>query len=145
MQTPQQDSVDLHNPPAHLLREARPSLRILLAEDNRVNQVLARRLLEKKGHTVVTANNGLEALVFLKTQSFDVALMDVQMPEMGGFEATLAVRETERTSKKHLPIIALTAHAMKGDEERCLAAGMDGYIAKPIRKMELFALLERVT
>jgi PAS domain S-box-containing protein len=145
MQTPQQDSVDLHNPPAHLLREARPALRILLAEDNRVNQVLARRLLEKKGHTVVTANNGLEALVFLETQSFDVALMDVQMPQMGGFEATLAVRETERTSKKHLPIIALTAHAMKGDEERCLAAGMDGYIAKPIRKMELFALLERVT
>jgi two-component system, sensor histidine kinase and response regulator len=127
------------------LYEVRPALRILLAEDNPVNQVLARRLLEKKGHTVVTANNGLEALAFLETESFDVALMDLQMPEVDGFEATHVVRERERTTKKHLPIIALTAHAMKGDEERCLAAGMDGYVSKPIRNTELFAVLERVT
>jgi PAS domain S-box-containing protein len=136
---------DGRNLPAHLLREARPTLRILLAEDNPVNRALARRLLENKGHTVVTANNGLEALAFLETESFDVALMDVQMPEMNGFEATRALRQKERTSKKHLPIIALTAHAMKGDEERCLAAGMDAYISKPIRNTELLALLERVT
>jgi two-component system sensor histidine kinase/response regulator len=129
----------------HLLREARPALRILLAEDNPTNQVLARRLLEKKGHTVVIANNGLEALAFLETESFDAVLMDLQMPNMDGFEATHAVREEERTTQKHLPIIALTAHAMKGDEERCLAAGMDGYISKPIRSTELFAVLERIT
>jgi two-component system sensor histidine kinase/response regulator len=141
---PDQKSRPVRNAP-QLLREARPTLRILLAEDNPVNQVLARRLLEKKGHTVVTANNGLEALAFLETESFDVALMDLQMPEMDGFEATHAVRERERTTKKHLPIIALTAHAMKGDEERCLAAGMNGYISKPIRSTELFALLDRVT
>jgi two-component system, sensor histidine kinase and response regulator len=129
----------------HLLHEARAALRILLAEDNPVNQMLARRLLEKKGHTVVIANNGLEALAFLEAESFDAALMDLQMPEMDGFEATQAVREREQATKKHLPIIALTAHAMKGDEERCLAAGMDGYISKPIRSTELFALLDRIT
>jgi two-component system sensor histidine kinase/response regulator len=128
----------------HSLREARPGFRILLAEDNAVNQMLARRLLEKKGHTVVTANNGLEALAILETESFDAALMDMQMPEMDGFEATQAIREKERRSGKHLPIVALTAHAMKGDEERCLAVGMDGYISKPIRTQELFAILERL-
>jgi two-component system, sensor histidine kinase and response regulator len=128
----------------HSLREARPVFRILLAEDNAVNRLLARRLLEQKGHTVVTANNGREALAVLETQSFDAALMDVQMPEMDGFEATHAVREKERSSGEHLPIIALTAHAMKGDQERCLAAGMDGYISKPIQTTELFALLERL-
>lgn len=128
----------------HSLREARPVFRILLAEDNAVNRLLARRLLEQKGHTVVTANNGREALAMLETQSFDAALMDVQMPEMDGFEATHAVRDKERSSGEHLPIIALTAHAMKGDQERCLAAGMDGYISKPIQTTELFALLERL-
>jgi CheY-like chemotaxis protein len=91
------------------------------------------------------ATNGLEALeAILKMESFDAALMDVQMPQMDGFEATQAIREAEQTSGNHLPIIALTAHAMKGDEERCLAAGMDGYISKPIRAAELFAVLERL-
>jgi CheY-like chemotaxis protein len=125
-------------------REAKTGLRILLAEDNPVNQVLAKRLLDKMGHTVVIANNGVEALKAIQQMGpFDAALMDVQMPEMDGFEATRAVREIERESGNHLPIIALTAHAMKRDEERCLAAGMDGYISKPIRVADLFAILER--
>jgi signal transduction histidine kinase/CheY-like chemotaxis protein len=128
----------------HSVHEARPSLRFLLAEDNTVNQVLARRLLEKMGNTVVVVNNGLEALAILETESFDAALMDVQMPEMDGLEATQAIREKERISGKHLPIIALTAHAMKGDEERCLAAGVDGYITKPIHSADLFTILERL-
>jgi CheY-like chemotaxis protein len=127
------------------LREATPGLRILLAEDNVVNQALAKRLLEKMGHTVVIAANGSEALAaVLEMESFDAALMDVQMPQMDGFEATQAIREAEQTGGNHLPIIALTAHAMKGDEERCLAAGMDGYISKPIRAAELLAVLERL-
>jgi PAS domain S-box-containing protein len=125
-------------------REGRPGRRILLVEDNVVNQVLARRLLERQGHTVVVANNGLEALAFLQEQSFDIALMDVQMPEMDGLAATRALRAKECVSGKHLPIIALTAHAMKGDEERCLDAGMDGYISKPIQKTELFSLIHRL-
>jgi CheY-like chemotaxis protein len=127
------------------LLEAKHGLRILLAEDNAVNQVLARRLLEKMGHTVVVVNNGLEAVkAILETESFDAALMDVQMPEMDGFEATQAIRAAERTSGNHLPIVALTAHAMKGDEERCLAVGMDGYISKPIRTAELVAIFEQL-
>jgi two-component system, sensor histidine kinase and response regulator len=96
------------------------------------------------GNTVVVVNNGLEALAILETESFDAALMDVQMPEMDGLEATQAIREKERISGKHLPIIALTAHAMKGDEERCLAVGVDGYITKPIHSAELFTILERL-
>ncbi len=127
------------------LREAKPGLRILLAEDNAVNQAVAKRLLENMGHAVVIGTNGVEALkAILETESFDAALMDVQMPEMDGFEATQAIREAERTSGNHLPIIALTAHAMKDDEERCLAVGMDGYISKPIRTADLFATLERL-
>jgi two-component system, sensor histidine kinase and response regulator len=117
-------------------------LRILVAEDNRVNQVLVRRLLEQRGHTVVVAGNGLEALARLETSSFDMVLMDVQMPEMDGFEATRAIREKERSGTTRLPIIALTAHAMKGDQERCLAAGMDGYVSKPLQPAELFATIE---
>src|SRR5579872_3044812 len=129
----------------HSLRETRPILRVLLAEDNRVNQMLARRLLEQRGHTVAVANNGLEVLALLETAAFDVVLMDVQMPEMDGFEATRAIREKEQAGgSHHLPIIALTAHAMKGDEERCLAAGMDGYLAKPIQSIELFVAIERL-
>ena len=127
----------------HLLREARSSLRVLLAEDNRVNQVLAVRLLEQKGHSVTVANNGLEALAILETRNFDIVLMDVQMPEMDGFEATRIVREKEGPSGNHLPIIALTAYAMKGDPERCLAAGMDAYISKPLQVTELYAAMER--
>jgi signal transduction histidine kinase/CheY-like chemotaxis protein len=129
----------------HSLREGRPGFRILLAEDNAVNQALAKRLLENMGHTVVMASNGFEALKAIQEMgSFDAALMDVQMPEMDGFEATKAIREAERTSGNHLPIIAVTAHAMKEDEERCVAAGMDGYVSKPIRPAALSAVLERL-
>ena len=120
----------------HSLREARPSGRILLVEDNAVNQLVARRLLEKSGHSVEVANNGREALAILEAASFEgfaCALMDVQMPEMDGFECTAIIRERERkTPGVHLPIIAMTAHTMKGDAERCLAAGMDAYVSKPI-------------
>src|SRR5262249_11300875 len=101
-------------------------LRVLLAEDNPVNQKLAQRLLQKMGHTVVVANNGLEAVEAAGCEEFDVVLMDVQMPVMGGFEATAALREREKPAGPRLPIIALTAHAMKGDRERCLGGGMDG-------------------
>ena len=127
----------------HSLRENSNHLRILLVEDNAVNQVLAVRLLEKRGHTVVVAGNGKEALAALEKQSFDLVLMDVQMPEMDGFEATIAIREKEKTSGNHVPIIAMTAHAMVGDKERCLEAGMDDYISKPIRPEELNDFLKR--
>jgi PAS domain S-box-containing protein len=127
----------------HSIREAGNHLSILLAEDNAVNRLLAVRLLEKRGHTVTVAGNGKEALAALEKQSFDLVLMDVQMPEMDGFEATAAIREKEKHSGSHLPVIAMTAHAMVGDRERCLAAGMDDYITKPIRIDELTSLLVR--
>src|SRR6267142_5542494 len=118
------------------------SLRVLLAEDNRVNQRLGMRLLEKRGHSVVVASNGGEALTAFDNEDFDLLLMDLQMPEMDGFEATTAIRMKEKGSTNHLPIVALTAHAMKGDREKCLAGGMDGYLTKPIRPQELDELLE---
>jgi len=117
-------------------------LRVLVAEDNAVNQRLATRLLEKRGHRVTVSGNGREAVEALANQTFDLVLMDVQMPEMDGFEATAAIRENEKHNGTHIPIIALTAHAMKGDKERCLAAGMDGYLTKPIRSQELDEILE---
>jgi CheY-like chemotaxis protein len=122
-------------------------LRVLVAEDNLVNQKLMVRLLEKRGHHVSVVSTGTEALQALEQQPFDVALMDVQMPDMGGFEATAAIRSREMLNSEgsrspHLPIIAMTAHAMKGDRERCLAAGMDGYIAKPIQARELYETVE---
>ena len=117
--------------------EAARSLHVLLAEDNAVNQRLVVRTLEKHGHTVVVASSGKEAMAALDWQTFDLVLMDVQMPEMDGFEATLAVRARERTTGGHVPIVAMTAHAMQGDRERCLEVGMDGYIAKPIQAKEL--------
>ncbi len=117
-------------------------LRILLAEDNAVNQKVAVRLLENRGHTVTVASNGHEALAALEREQFHVVLMDIQMPEMDGFEATLAIRRQERDTGKHLPIIAMTANAMKGDQEKCLAAGMDAYISKPINPKHLFEVVE---
>ncbi|MEN6424415.1 MAG: response regulator, partial [Phycisphaerales bacterium] len=119
-------------------------LRILLAEDGLVNQKVAVSLLEQRGHGVTVANNGQEALAALDRGSFDVVLMDVQMPTMDGFEATARIREKEEGSGLHLPIIAMTAHAMKGDRERCLAAGMDSYIAKPIRAKEFYEIVEGI-
>jgi len=123
-------------------REPSVSLRVLLVEDNLVNQRLAMRLLEKRGHSVVVASNGGEALTAFDNEDFDLLLMDLQMPEMDGFEATTAIRMKEKGSTNHLPIVALTAHAMKGDREKCLAGGMDGYLTKPIRPQELDELLE---
>jgi CheY-like chemotaxis protein len=131
----------------HSLRESRRKLRVLLVEDNAVNQLVAARLLGKRGHTVVIAGNGKEALAALDERGsvgFDLILMDVQMPEMDGFEATKVVRTREQSSGQHLPIIAMTAHAMKGDKERCLAAGMDRYVSKPIQVEELFAAIDGV-
>jgi PAS domain S-box-containing protein len=118
-------------------------LRVLLAEDNAVNQKLMVRLLEKQGHRVTVAGDGREVLAALERESFDVALMDVQMPEIDGFEATAAIRRGEQVTGRHLPIIAMTAHAMKGDRERCLKAGMDAYVSKPIQASELFEVLEK--
>jgi CheY-like chemotaxis protein len=117
-------------------------LRVLLAEDNAVNQRLGVRLLERRGHSVTVAANGRAALKALEEEEFDLVLMDVQMPEMDGLEATAAIRNKEKLSGNHQAVIALTAHSMKGDQERCLAAGMDGYLSKPIRPDELDAVLE---
>jgi two-component system sensor histidine kinase/response regulator len=127
----------------HSLRENRGRLRILLAEDNRVNQLLAVRLLERRGYEVAVAGNGQEALEALNKQAFDLVLMDVQMPEMDGLQATAAIRKGEMKSGKHIPIVAMTAHAMAGDKEHCLEAGMDDYITKPIRLEQLLDVLER--
>ena len=127
---------------AHSGLGAKHSLSILLAEDNRVNQKLAITLLEKWGHSVVLANNGLEAIEHYRTQDFDLILMDLQMPEMGGIEATQIIRESEKSSGKHTPIFAMTANAMREDRERCVVAGMDDYIAKPLNTEQLFAKLQ---
>jgi two-component system sensor histidine kinase/response regulator len=130
----------------HSLREARLKGRILLVEDNGVNQLVARRLLEKRGHTVVVANNGREALAILEEEAFEgfgCVLMDVQMPEMDGLECTGIIRDREPVARFRLPIIAMTADAMKGDDARCLAAGMDAYLSKPIQPDRLFDLIER--
>jgi CheY-like chemotaxis protein len=116
--------------------------RVLLAEDNIVNQRLAMRILEKAGYRVTVVNNGREALAELESRAFDLVLMDVQMPEMDGFEATAAIRTWEKVTGGHIPIIAMTAHALKGDEERCLQSGMDAYIAKPIRSADLLELVK---
>jgi CheY-like chemotaxis protein len=116
----------------------------LLAEDSLVNQKLALSLLGKHGHTVTVANNGREAVAAVKNDNYDLVLMDVQMPEMDGLEATGVIRAVEKQTGGHLPIIAMTAHAMKGDRETCLEAGMDEYVSKPIRPRQLFDTLEKV-
>ena len=120
------------------------ALRVLLAEDNVINQKFAVRLLEKNGHEVMVAQTGKEVLEKLDQCSFDLVLMDVQMPEMDGLTATAAIRHQEQKTGNHIPIIAMTAHAMKGDRERCLAAGMDGYLSKPINSRELFQTIHTV-
>ncbi len=119
-------------------------LQILLAEDNRVNQIVAIRMLEKMGHAVVVARNGQIVLSMLTTSRFDLVLMDIQMPELDGLTVTRRIRESEQSTQQHLPIIAMTAHAMKGDRERCIAAGMDGYVTKPINYALLAAAIGSV-
>jgi CheY-like chemotaxis protein len=109
-----------------------------LAEDSLVNQKLASALLEKEGHSVTVVGNGMKAVEAFQSQEFDVVLMDVQMPDMDGFEATVAIRGKQEKSGRRVPIIAMTAHALKGDRERCLEAGMDEYVAKPIKARQLF-------
>ncbi len=143
----------LGNPPAEAVEvvqttlppsRAGRALRLLLAEDNLVNQKLAVRLLEKQGHTVTIAANGVEAMAAVEREPFDLVLMDVQMPEMDGFEATAAIRAHERGTGRHVPILAMTAYAMKGDRERCLAAGMDGYVSKPIQPRKLWQAIKQL-
>ncbi|MGQ9576232.1 MAG: response regulator [Thermoguttaceae bacterium] len=133
MGQPEEDRVEAAAPP----RLARP-LRILLVEDSLVNQKLVKALLQRQGHTVVVANDGQEAVAAFQAQPFDLVLMDIQMPQMDGLEATAAIRRAEKKKGTHVPIIAMTAHAMHGDRQRCLEAGMDEYLAKPIRAQRLF-------
>jgi two-component system sensor histidine kinase/response regulator len=130
--------------PATPAGSSRP-LRVLLAEDNPVNTRLMKAMLDSRGHITTAVATGRDAVAAVAADaSFDLALMDVQMPQMDGLEATAAIRKLERGTPRRLPIIALTAHAMKGDSEACLAAGMDAYLAKPIHAVELFALIERL-
>jgi CheY-like chemotaxis protein len=133
-------------PPAHdeKVTESLRHLSILLAEDNAMNKRLATRLLEKRGHKITSVSNGREALEALEQARFDVILMDVQMPVMDGWMATQAIRERERGTEEHVPILALTAHAMKHDQEQCLAAGMDGYLSKPFQPAELYQAVESI-
>ena len=126
----------------HSLRESRHNLHILIAEDNPVNQKLARCILEKRGHTVMIVNNGKEAITALEEEQFNLVLMDIQMPEMNGYDATAFIRQKEKKTGSHIPIIAMTAYAMKGDLERCLEAGMDAYISKPIQPEKVFEIIE---
>jgi two-component system sensor histidine kinase/response regulator len=125
-------------------RPSLPLLNVLLAEDGLVNQTVARRLLEKQGHSVKVVGDGHEALQAIETGTFDVVLMDIQMPGLDGFAATTEIRRREAGTGRHTPIVAMTAHAMKGDRERCLEASMDGYVSKPIHSRELFAAIANV-
>jgi CheY-like chemotaxis protein len=129
---------------AQSFAETPKGIRILVAEDNPVNRLVAVRLLEKQGHKVQTAANGIEAVTEVEKQDFDLVLMDVQMPEMDGVDATKAIRLREKQTRKHVNIVAVTAHAMAADREICLAAGMDGYISKPMKKEDLLSTIERL-
>ena len=135
-------AIDAASSTAGMPRLTRTGLRVLVAEDNAVNQRVAVGLLKKAGHSVVVAENGRVALEVLAAQDFDLILMDVQMPEMNGFEATAEIRRREQFSGQHIPVIAMTAHAMVGDKEQCLKAGMDRYVSKPVREHELLAAIE---
>jgi CheY-like chemotaxis protein len=123
---------------------ARHAYRILIAEDNLVNQRVAIYMLEKQGHQVAGAMNGEEALAAMERENFELVLMDVQMPKMDGFQATRLIRAKEKETGLHIPIIAMTAHAMKGDREKCLDVGMDDYIAKPLNVKQLSETIARV-
>ncbi|HEY5313724.1 MAG TPA: response regulator, partial [Pirellulales bacterium] len=122
--------------------EAVRSLQVLLADDNPVNQMTGATMLQKLGHAVEVANNGHEAIERIGAQKFDIVFMDVQMPEMDGLTATREIRKSEHAMGKHIPIVAMTAHAMKGDRERCIEVGMDGYISKPIEAAQLYRAIE---
>jgi CheY-like chemotaxis protein len=126
------------------LQSREPGLRILLADDNIVNQKVAGRMLQKEGHTITVVDSGFAVLEALERQAFDLVLMDVQMPGMDGVEATISIRRNEKISGNHIPIIALTAHAMSQDRDRCLIAGMDAYVTKPIRPETLKDEIRRV-
>lgn len=128
----------------HSLREPAHGLHILLAEDNLINQKIAVRILENRGQTVTVSEDGEQVLAALDKESFDLILMDVQMPKLDGFQATTAIRDKEKKTGAHIPIIAMTAHAMKGDRERCLESGMDDYIAKPLKPNEILATIDRL-
>ncbi len=117
---------------------------ILIAEDNSVNRQLLTRLLEKRGHRVTVAVDGREAIERFRRGSFDIVMLDVQMPEYSGLEVVGMIREHEKETRRHTPVIALTAHAMTGDRERCIEAGMDDYVAKPIKRDELLSAINRV-
>ena len=127
----------------HTIEDARRRLKILLAEDNIINQKLAAKMLENRGHHVHIASNGQEAIEALIRERYDLALMDIQMPEMDGLEATARIRDREKQEGSHIPIVAMTAHAMKGDREKCLAAGMDDYLSKPIKATDLYDMIDR--
>jgi signal transduction histidine kinase/ActR/RegA family two-component response regulator len=145
VETPLPEQITHHSRSSKLTEKVDRPLHVLLAEDNPINQELAVELLEMRGHSVRIAGNGIEVLAALERESFDVILMDVQMPEMDGFQATGAIRSREKQSGAHIPIIAITGYAMKGDRQRCLDAGMDGYISKPLRSKELFDVVEQFT
>ena len=132
--------------PASAALPLRPSrsLRILLAEDTPASRLFATEVLQERGHTVQIAEDGREAFELVQQQDFDVVLMDVQMPVMDGFQTTAAIRSLPDPAKSRLPIVAITAHVMQGDEQRCLAAGMDGYLSKPLRSQVLIELVERL-
>jgi CheY-like chemotaxis protein len=126
--------------------EAKPrGFRILVCEDNLINQKVAMRMLNSQGHAVTIGDDGRKALAALEAEPFDVVLMDVQMPVMDGLEAVAEIRKREKSRGGHIPVIAMTAHTLKGDRERCRAAGMDGYVSKPIDKRQLFETLDRLT
>ncbi len=137
----------LVNPPSFVapIESAKESLRILLVEDNAINRALATALLQKRGHTLAQAANGREAVDAAAREPFDLIFMDVQLPEMDGLEATRRIRKMERATGRHTTIVAMTAHAMTGDRERCLECGMDGYLSKPLEKAALIAVLDRTT
>ena len=120
-------------------------MRILLVEDNTINRILVTVMLEKHGHFLIHAANGREALEMIARENFDLIFMDVQMPEMDGFEATRRIREAEQATGRRTPIVAITAYALTGDRARCLAAGMDDYLSKPLLKTDLFELMARVS
>ena len=136
---------EMKSPRMEASKQAQRTLRILVAEDSKVNQKLAEAILVGEGHQVVLVNDGQEAVSAIQSEDYDLVLMDVQMPVMDGFEAVGKIREMEKRTGEHIPIIALTAHAMKGDRERCLEAGMDGYVSKPIRSELLFEMIDTVT